>query len=320
MPDRVGRTENRDDVSSAERVRSIDCRGRAVTWADGPAIMGILNLTPDSFSDGGAFLASAEAGAQPAKKRITAATADEIVIDVDRAVQHAEQMVREGAAIIDVGGQSTRPNFKEISAAEEIVRVVPVIAALAPRIDRPISIDTYKPAVARAALSAGAHLLNDVRGLQGDPQIAVLAAEFRVPVVIMHQDAAFRSEPGDSIEKMLRYFERSLGIAAQAGIPREHCILDPGIGFLKTHHQNLEIMGRLGELRALGLPVLLGVSRKSSIGEVLDLPSDQRLEGTLATTSIAAWQGVEMVRVHDVQANVRAAKMAAALREAVRPS
>ena len=316
----MGWTENRDHVSAAERVRSIDCRGRTVAWSEGPAIMGILNLTPDSFSDGGAFLASVEREARPAPNRITTATADEIVIDVERAVQHAEQMVREGAAVIDVGGQSTRPNFKEISATEEIVRVVPVIAALAPRIDRPISIDTYKPAVALAGLSTGAHFLNDVRGLQGDLRNAALAAEFHVPVVIMHQDPAFRGEPGDSIEKMLRYFERSLAIAAKAGIPREHCILDPGIGFLKTHHQNLEIMGRLGELRALGLPLLLGVSRKSSIGEVLDLPSDQRLEGTLATTSIAAWQGVEMVRVHDVQANVRAAKMAAALREAARPS
>jgi len=250
---------------------------------------------------------------------MTASAADEIVVDVERAVQHAEQMIREGASMIDVGGQSTRPNFKEISAAEEIVRVVPVIAALAPRIDRPISIDTYKPAVARAALAAGAHLLNDVRGLQGDPQIAVLAAEFQVPVVIMHQDPTFRNDPADSIEKMLRYFDRSLEIAESAGIPRERCILDPGIGFLKTHQQNLEVMGRLGELRVLGLPILLGVSRKSSIGEVLDLPSDQRLEGTLATTALAAWQGIEMIRVHDVEENVRAAKMAAALRQAVRP-
>jgi dihydropteroate synthase len=288
-----------------------------IEWGEGPAIMGILNLTPDSFSDGGTFRVSTDDAS--ASKRATTRTADEIVIDVERAVQHAEQMVREGASIIDVGGQSTRPNFKEISAADEIVRVIPVIAALAPRIDRPISVDTYKPAVARAALTAGAHLLNDVRGLQGDPQIAVLAAEFQVPVVIMHQDAAFRSDPTDSIEKMLRYFERSLEIATAAGVPREHCILDPGIGFLKTHHQNLEIIGRLGELRALGLPILLGVSRKSTIGEVLDLPSDERLEGTLATTSLAAWQGIEMVRVHDVQANVRAARMAAALRQAARP-
>ena len=269
--------------------------------------MGILNLTPDSFSDGGAF----------AKKTNTA---EEIVIDVDRAVKHAEQMVQDGAAIIDVGGQSTRPGFKEISPAEEIVRVVPVIAALLSRIDRPISVDTYKPVVARAALLAGAHVLNDVYGLQGDPQIAALAAEFAVPVVIMHQDPIFRNDPADSIEKLLQFFDRSIEIGATAGIPRERCILDPGIGFLKTHQQNLEIMGRLDELRVLGLPVLLGVSRKSSIGEVLDLPADQRLEGTLATTALAAWQGIEIIRVHDVAANVRAAKMAAALRAAVRSS
>lgn len=307
MSDRVGRSESDGDVSSVERVSSIDCRGQTIAWSTGPAIMGILNLTPDSFSDGGAF----------AKKTNTA---EEIVIDVDRAVKHAEQMVQDGAAIIDVGGQSTRPGFKEISPAEEIVRVVPVIAALLSRIDRPISVDTYKPVVARAALLAGAHVLNDVYGLQGDPQIAALAAEFAVPVVIMHQDPTFRNDPTDSIEKLLQFFDRSIEIGAAAGIPRERCILDPGIGFLKTHQQNLEIMGRLDELRVLGLPVLLGVSRKSSIGEVLDLPADQRLEGTLATTALAAWQGIEIIRVHDVAANVRAAKMAAALRAAVRSS
>ncbi len=277
--------------------------------------MGILNLTPDSFSDGGLFLRNGPTGSQ---YRSAAGTTQETQIEVDRAVGHAERMAAEGAAIIDVGGQSTRPGFEEISPEEEIARVIPVITALAGRMDRVISIDTYKPAVARAALAAGAHLLNDVRGLQGDPEIAALAAEFSAPVVIMHQDPTFREDPADTVEKLCRFFEKSLAIAAAAGIPRKRCILDPGIGFLKSHQQNLEIIARLGEVRALSLPILLGVSRKSTIGEVLALPAAERLEGTLVTTALAAWQGIEIVRVHEVQANVRAAKMAAALRAAAR--
>lgn len=252
--------------------------------------MGILNVTPDSFSDGGRFY------------------------DLGRALLEAERMTADGAAVIDIGGQSTRPGYEEITAEDEIARVAPVIASLVGRVRIPLSIDTYKPAVARAALQAGAHLLNDVHGLQGDPAMAEVAAEFGCPVVLMHQDHTFRQGKGTTVEKLKMYFDRSIARATEVGIPRDRLILDPGIGFSKTQEQNLEIMGRLGELRAWGFPVLLGASRKSVIGNVLGLPPTERLEGTLATTALAAWHGAELIRVHDVAANLRVAKMIGAIR------
>jgi dihydropteroate synthase len=256
-------------------------------------LVGILNLTPDSFFDGAKYSG------------------------VEAAIAQAGRLIEEGAAIVDVGGQSTRPGYEEISAEEEIARVVPVIAALASQLPAPVSIDTYKPVVARAALQAGAHALNDIHGLQRHPEMARLAAEFGCPVVVMHNDATFREMPGDTIYKIKIFFDRSLEIAAQAGLAEDHIILDPGIGFAKTHEQNLEILARLTELKHLGFPIWLGASRKSVIGNVLALPADERLEGTLATTALAVWQGVEFVRVHDVRANLRAAKMAAAIRDFV---
>lgn len=254
--------------------------------------MGILNVTPDSFSDGGRFL------------------------DHNFAVKRGLEMVTEGAALIDVGGQSTRPGFTEISSEEEIARVIPVIRRLVIESPAVVSIDTYKPAVARAALEAGAHLVNDVHGLQGDAEMARVAASMDSPVIVMHQENDFRGLTGDTLENLRRSFDRSVARATQAGISVEQIVFDPGIGFFKTLAQNLEIIARLEEIRAWGFPVLLGASRKSSIGQVLDLPTEERLEGTLATTSIAAWHGVEMVRVHDVRANCRAAKMAGAIRAA----
>ena len=258
--------------------------------------MGILNVTPDSFFDGGRHDLLGAALAQ------------------------AERMIAEGARIIDVGGQSTRPGFVEVTAAEEIARVVPVIEALARRTEVVVSIDTYKLAVARAALAAGAQVLNDIHGLQGAPELARLAAESGAAVVAMHHDEHFRQPetgaPVDTIARMCAWLARSLAVAEEAGIAVDRLVLDPGIGFFKTHEQNLEIMGRLGELRALGCPLLLGASRKSFIGRVLDgQPVEERLEGTVATTTLAVWQGVEIVRVHDVAANIRAARMARAIRE-----
>jgi dihydropteroate synthase len=270
--------------------RQLKCRDRVVTIGGETLLVGILNITPDSFSDGGKFAT------------------------VESALAQAVRLVEEGAAIIDVGGQSTRPGFEEISVEEEIARVVPVITALVPKLPVPVSIDTYKPAVARAALQAGAHLLNDIHGLQRSPELARLAAEFGCPVVVMHNDATFREARGDTIYKIKIFFDRSLEIAAQAGLAQDLIILDPGIGFGKTHEQNLEILARLSELKLLGFPLWLGASRKSVIGNVLALPPEERLEGTLATTALAVWQGVGFVRVHDVRANARAAKMAAAIR------
>ena len=255
-----------------------------------PRLVGIVNVTPDSFFDGGKF---ADAGA---------------------AVAQACRMVEEGAAAIDIGGQSTRPGYGEISAEEEIARTAPVIAALVRQAAVPVSIDTYKPAVARAALAAGAHILNDIHGLQRSPEMAPLAAESGCAVIVMHYDPALRETAGDVIDHLKFFFHRSLELAAQAGVSEERLVLDPGIGFGKTQRQNLEVMARLGELRSLGFPLLLGASRKSVIGNVLGLPPAERLEGTLATTALAVWQGVEFIRVHDVAANLRAAKIAAALR------
>ena len=275
-------------VQSISRI--LDCRGRPLALRAEASVMGILNVTPDSFSDGGQFSTTAAA------------------------IEHAEHMVAEGATVVDVGGQSTRPGYQEISIEEEIARVVPVIRALLARISVPLSIDTYRADVARAALEAGAHLINDVYGLQGDSGMAAVAAAFSCPVIVMHQEKRFAQEEGDTIEKLNTYFRRSLALAGEVGISSERLILDPGIGFLKTQAQNLEILGRIDELRYHGLPLLLGASRKSFIGNVLGLPANQRLEGTLATTALAAWKGVEIIRVHDVAANVRVARMIGAIR------
>jgi dihydropteroate synthase len=178
----------------------------------------------------------------------------------------------------------------------------------------PIAVDTYKPEVAKAALRAGAHVLNDIYGLQGNPEMAELAAACGAAVVAMHHDARFRDQRGDVIGRLRRYFERSLEVGARAGLAHDKIILDPGIGFFKTQEQNLEIMARMGELHDLGCPLMLAASRKSVIAHVLDLPSEERLEGTLATTSVAVWQQVDFLRVHDVRANLRVARMTAAIR------
>lgn len=257
-----------------------------------PRIMGIVNTTDDSFFDGGRFLS------------------------LDAALAHARLLLAEGADLLDIGGQSTRPGYAEISPEEEIARTAPLIRALTAESSIPLSIDTYKPSVARAALAAGASLLNDIHGLQGHPDLAPLAAEYGAAVVIMHHDPSYPDSDHDLIGRMKRFFEKSLQIAERAGLPRTHLILDPGIGFAKTQPQNLALLARLGELRSFGLPLLLGASRKSVIAHVLDLPPAERLEATLATTTLAVWQGVDILRVHDVRANRRAALMTAALRSA----
>jgi dihydropteroate synthase len=272
--------------------RGMRVRGKTLLLDGQPKMMGILNITPDSFFDGRPDL-SAEA-----------------------ALQRALQMVAEGAAMIDVGGQSTRPGFTEISADEEIARVVPVIELMAASVSVPISIDTYKPAVAKAAVTAGAEIVNDIHGFQRDPELAAVAASHQCGVILMHNDAGFKNGSGDVIVRMAEFFGRSIAIALAGGISREQIILDPGIGFAKTQEQNLEILSRLSELKLLGCPLLLGASRKSTIGNVLSLPVEERLEGTLATTALAVWQGVEFLRVHDVRSNLRAAQMAAAIRRA----
>lgn len=270
--------------------RSLAARGRALALDGTPKMVGIINVTDDSFFDGGRFVAH------------------------EAAVAQARKLIEEGAVMLDVGGQSTRPGYEEISVEQEIARVVPVITTLAQQTTVMISIDSYKPAVARAALAAGAHVLNDIHGFQGDQTLAQIAAETGCAAILMHNDAAYKTISLDPVVAMLAFFERSLAIAERAGVAREKIVLDPGIGFAKTQEQNLLLLARLGELRVLGLPLLLGVSRKSVIGNVLSLPPTERLEGTLATTALAVWQGVEFIRVHDVCANARAAKTAVAIR------
>ena len=276
--------------SKAAAPAGLDCRGRRLDLAGRTQLVGILNVTPDSFSDGGRWLEPEAAAAQ------------------------GRRLAAEGAAMIDLGGQSTRPGHAEITPAEEIARVLPVLERLAAAgLAVPISIDTYKPAVARAALVAGAHLVNDIHGLQGDPAMARVVAEFGCPAVLMHHEREFSAASGDVMDRIKRYFDRSLATAAAAGIPAGRLILDPGIGFWKSQTENLEILARLEELKSFGLPLLLGVSRKSVIARVAGESPEARLEGTLATTALAARQGVELIRVHDVAANARALEMAVAI-------
>ena len=251
-------------------------------------VMGILNVTPDSFSDGGKYN------------------------DIERALKQADKMVEEGADILDVGGESTRPGHVQIGDEEEICRVVPVIEALKKRFDVPVSIDTYKSAVAEAALSAGADLLNDIWGFRYDERCAKLAAEYDVCVCLMHNRETM--EYNDFMDDVKKDLEISLSLAEKYGVKKEKIMLDPGVGFAKTREQNLTIINRLEEIRAMGYPVLLGTSRKSVIGLTLDLSVDEREEGTIATSVIGAMKGCEFFRVLDVQKNVRALRMTDAIR------
>jgi dihydropteroate synthase len=255
--------------------------------------MGIVNVTPDSFSGDGLLAGGADAA-------------------LALALGQGRQMAADGADLLDVGGESTRPGHPTVDEAEELRRVIPVIEALREALpDMPISIDTIKPAVAIAALLAGADVVNDVWGTGPSDEIARVAAEHDVPYVISHNrgEAIYRSVAAEVIADLQRAVER----AVQAGCAWESLIVDPGIGFGKTPEQNLELLRDLAGLRVLGRPILLGTSRKSTIGKVLDLPADQRVEGTLATTALGIGAGVDMVRVHDVAANVRAARMSDAL-------
>lgn len=250
-------------------------------------IMGILNVTPDSFSDGGKYN------------------------EMDHAVHHARKMVEDGADILDIGGESTRPGHERISASEEIARVVPAIEAIAKEVQVPISIDTYKSEVAKKAVDAGAVIINDIWGAKEDPEIASVAAESRVPIVLMHnrRDRNYSS----FIRDVLNDLYESIMIAKKAGVNDDQIILDPGIGFAKDLRENLEMMRNLDKLVSLGYPVLLGTSKKSMIGNVLDLPVTERTEGTGATVCFGIQQGCQIVRIHDVKEMARTAKMMDAL-------
>ena len=257
-------------------------------------VMGIINATSDSFSGDG------------------------LAGDVGAMIERGEQMAAEGADLLDVGGESTRPGAQTVDAETEIARVLPVIDGLRRRVSTPISIDTYKAKVARAALDAGAAVINDISGLRADAGMAPLAAERGAPVIVMHMRGTPRTMQDnphydDLMGEIAAYLRDSVDLAERAGVPRGQVVIDPGFGFGKTVQHNLEILRRLRELRSLGQPVLLGPSRKSSIGKVLDLPAEERLEGTLAVLSLAIANGADIVRVHDVRPAVRVARMADAV-------
>lgn len=275
-------------------------------WGERTYIMGILNVTPDSFSGDGVMV-------------------EEDVIA--KAVAQAKQFVADGADIIDIGGESTRPGSSPISAEEELARVLPVVQAVRQAVDVVISIDSYRASVAEAALAAGASWLNDVRGLRMDPDMADLAAQAGCPIVLMHN----RSKPkniaqekklggrfigvkyDDLITDVKRELQESIDIALKAGVKESQIILDPGIGFGKTVEQSLQLLDQINQFKTMGFPILIGPSRKSFIGYTLDLPPDQRIEGTAATVAIGIDRGADVVRVHDVKAIVRVARMTDAI-------
>jgi dihydropteroate synthase len=281
--------------------------GYIFDWGSRTYVMGILNVTPDSFSGDG-IIAKGDA--------------------IQTALDQAKDFLSHGADILDIGGESTRPGSQTVNADEEMERVIPVITAIAKEFPKAlISIDTYKSKVAEEAFKAGAHILNDVWALRADPELASVAKKFNVPVILMHNrsnpasvevreqlgNAYIGSEYVDLIEDVTRELLVSVEIAKKAGIEERHIILDPGIGFGKTREHNLALINRLDEVRALGYPVLLGPSRKSFIGFTLDLPADQRVEGTAATVAIGIARGADIIRVHDVKEMSRVAKMTDAI-------
>ena len=282
---------------AAARPQPTQIGPRLFEWGRRTYVMGIVNVTPDSFSGDG-LLATAAVSAEAA---------------VEAAVIRARRMVEEGADILDVGGESTRPGHDPVPRAEEAARVLPVIAAIHAAVPQvPVSVDTAKPFVAEAAIDAGASLINDVWGTSTDDAMARLAAARGVPMVVMHNRAEpqYRDFAVELIDDLRAAFERAMA----AGVPRRNLIVDPGFGFGKTPEHNLVVMRELRELRQLGVPVLLGASRKSTLGRLLGgLPAGERLEATLATTAIGIAAGVDIVRVHDVRANVRAALVADAI-------
>lgn len=267
------------------KMKSLNFDGRTL-------VMGILNLTPDSFSDGGRF------------------------IKVGAAVSHAKKMIKEGADIIDIGGESTRPGSQPVSVEEELKRVIPIIEELS-KSDTLISIDTYKPEVAVKAVESGASMINDVNGLRTEG-MAEVASTHSIPVVVMHMQGTPKNMQEKShyknvVDDINSFFEERISYALEKGIKKENIILDPGIGFGKTLEHNLEIIRNLKEFKRHNLPLLVGPSRKSFIGQILDLPADERLEGTLASVVACVLNGADMVRVHDVMETVRAVKIVDAI-------
>lgn len=281
----------------SENPPTFHLRGPGLDLSLGPRtlLMGILNITPDSFSDGGLFLKT------------------------DEAVRRAEALAEEGADLVDIGGESSRPGADPVPAEEEIRRVVPVIEHLAKRLTIPISIDTVKAEVARRALAAGARIVNDISALHFDPEMTPLVAREGVPVVLMHMQGTPKTMQvhpvyTDVIHEIRDFFESRIQWAERSGIPRDRIVLDPGIGFGKTTEHNLEILSRLGEFGTFGQPLLIGPSRKSFIGQVLGMSVEERIEGTAAAVAVGVLNGASIIRVHDVKAMGRVVRMVEAMR------
>lgn len=276
-----------EELTWRRPARQMTCRERQLTFGDRTLIMGILNVTPDSFSDGGQFISR------------------------ETAVSRAMQMIDEGADIIDVGGESTRPGATKVTLEEELDRVIPIVEALVSAVSVPISIDTYKAEVARRCLELGAHIINDVSGLRADPLMAQVVAQYRCPIVIMHNrtEAVYEHIQSD----VIRELRESIALAHQAGIEDGQIILDPGIGFAKTQEQNLQLLKSLRALVDLGYPVLLGTSRKRVVRNTIAAEADDCIEGTAATVALGISQGCQIMRVHDVKAMKRVALMSDAI-------
>ncbi|NLY91391.1 MAG: dihydropteroate synthase [Firmicutes bacterium] len=281
---------NRLLLALNQRPSPLTIKNHCFEWGKRTYIMGIINITPDSFSGDGLY------------------GQDQLITKV---LHQAEEFLAAGADLLDLGAESTRPGATPVGEEEEKQRLLPVLEVLAQKSPLPISVDTYKPAVAKAALAAGADLINDIWGLQKDPEMVKVVAAAQVPAIIMHN----KSTPNytDLMAEVASFLRAGIELAAAHGLPREKVIIDPGIGFGKTPADNLTIIDRLDELKSLGAPILLGTSRKSVIGHVLDLPVDQRREGTAATVAIGISRGADLVRVHDVKEMVRVARMTDAI-------
>ena len=264
-----------------------------VVWGYRTYVMGIINVSPDSFSGDG------------------------FDSDIAGVIKQGLTFQAEGADILDLGAQSTRPGHLEITEKAELDRLIPALDALTNKLDIPISVDTYKPEVAKAALESGASIINDIWGLKHDPNIAQIAAEHEVPIILMHNQST--TDYNDLIANILESLNHSIELALQSGVSKANIIIDPGIGFGKTPDQNLEIIKRLNEFSTLGVPILIGTSRKSTIGHILDTPPNERLEGTASTIALSIAAGVDIIRVHDVREMVRVSRMTDAIIRGWRP-
>ncbi len=282
------------DARQQSRLENLTvARGESLDWGSRTYVMGIINLSPDSFSGDG------------------------LGTDIPAVVEQALRFQEEGADFLDVGAESTRPGAAPVSPEQELRRLIPALEALAPRVSIPVSVDTYKAPVARRAIAAGARIINDVWGLKADLQLAGVAAESGAPLILMHNQETRRYRR--LLPDIFASLKHSVGLAIRVGVPRPNIILDPGIGFGKTPDHNLEILRRLPEFRDLGFPILVGTSRKSTIGYVLDLPVEQRREGTAATVALSIAGGADIVRVHDVKEMTRVCRMSDAIVRGWRP-